>query len=308
LGGQGAPKPSGLRSPVTLGEPIIPRMPGAVSRYMPGSSNAVSDISRIRLRYPIAPWEPPATPVTPVSPRFKGPIPEPEAPAPSPSAPIAKPTTPPFTSMTPNPPNLRDWLRGGPETVPGRIGTTPVWRGLPEPTTPAAPPTTAIPATKTISGRTPGTGPDPFVGPTRPLEPASAQAPARVTPINERPNTITSPETAPAVDVHPAEASNRASLGRKMGEQLFKAKVPVEQLAELPDDASFWKTLENKARPNETATRPGSPSPETIQLAKEHHARLMGQQAPLAKPFVPGSSLTGRSLDIAKQLQREMGQ
>ncbi len=104
--GSGAPRPAGLRSPVTVGEPVIPRPQGIMSRYTGTSdiANAVSDASRIKLRSPIAPWEPPKTPVTPMSPRFKGkPILSPpegvQTPAPKPpataTAATSQPTTPP---------------------------------------------------------------------------------------------------------------------------------------------------------------------------------------------------------------------
>jgi len=110
--GQGAPRPAGLRSPITVGEPVIPPTPGVISRYVPGTremGNVASDISRIKLRSPIAPWEPAKTPVTPMSPRFKGKInlPAPEgvstpapqsaatAPAPTSSLGTAQPTAPP---------------------------------------------------------------------------------------------------------------------------------------------------------------------------------------------------------------------
>jgi hypothetical protein len=46
---------------------------------------------------------------------------------------------------------------------------------------------------------------------------------------------------------------------------------------------------------------PSEPSsPPTVLLAREHHQRLPGQSSTPAKPMAPATSLTGRSLDIAK--------
>ena len=122
-------------------------------------------------------------------------------------------------------------------------------------------------------------------------------------------NTITTPETAPQVDVNPREASSRSSLAQKMAAKLHEAGAPVEDIAKLSDTDPFWKTLEDSVREGGKATRAKPPSPETIQLVREGHGRLMGNSA---KPAAIGgaprvqSSLTGKPRAIAERLAAEM--
>ncbi len=217
-------------------------------------------------------------------------------PLPSPSGPEPLRGSPFSGTEPPPPPN--PFASRFPERAPAGLAPSPPAESTAPFTVRPAPPSAPFGSVKPNPAPWERPAPAPLAAPVRPAR--------SIAPINERPNTITSPETAPAVDVHPKAAENRAALGRKMGEELHRAGAPVEHIAELPDDDPFWKVLEDKVRPEGKATRSEPPSADTVQLAREHHQRLAGHSSTPARPMAPATSLTGRPLDIAKQLAEEM--
>ncbi len=194
--GAGATKPAGFRSPITVGAPIIPRPGGIVSRVVPGArqaGNIASEVSRLRLRSPVKPWEPPTTPTTPASPRFKSAPPAASAPKPAPSP---TPPLPPSRGATPNPANLREWLRGGER---------------PTPPIESAPATTA---TKAAPGKGTGTK---YGGSENPYSsPSYRTTPRKVTRVNPTETEAAIKESA----AKPTKPTKEASLEDKLYESV----------------------------------------------------------------------------------------
>jgi hypothetical protein len=119
-------------------------------------------------------------------------------------------------------------------------------------------------------------------------------------------NTITNPQTAESgPQISAREAGNRTALAQDMADFLHSKGngITVSDARRMGPDQ--WKMAYSAVRQGKKVR---APSPDTIQLTMEHLSDLWGKAEPEPAATSPGSSLSGRALEIARKLQAEMGQ
>jgi hypothetical protein len=138
-----------------------------------------------------------------------------------------------------------------------------------------------------------------------------------VTELNKKPgnvaqpkNTVTSPETAPAgPEISGREAANRSKLAQDMAQFLHSNGQGISYEDALRMGPDQWKLARTAVRQTGKAT---TPSPATIQLALEHLQDIQKttpiRAATPAAAAEAGSHLSGRSLELARQMAEAIGQ